>query len=65
MNYTPDKSLTMYSAATKAIAMAKKNKKSVTFVFNDIEITAKPASFHGDLMTIFDLKCELVRAQNR
>jgi hypothetical protein len=56
-----EKGDSIYTAARKAIMHAKINSTEVRFVFNEIEIIVSPLSFDIDIVTIYDLKCNVRR----
>lgn len=54
----------IYGAARLAIEAARTHNEEVTFDFNGINLLVSRFSFAGDILAIYDLKCELRRLQS-
>lgn len=64
INYIPGKGMSIYQASQEAIARAIDYQSYVHFLFNEISIEVHPNSFVDDIVTIYDLRCQLRRARN-
>ena len=65
MVFEPAKGMSFFHAARQAVDTAARQGWEVELVFDDIRIFVSPESCHADICTIYDLKCQLNRAEAR
>jgi len=59
MKYEAEKGDSIYTAARKAIRLAKSEARDVELIFNEISIMVSPLSYDIDIGTIYSLKSKL------